>query len=83
MAVVIRLARTGTTNLPRYRVTIADSRKFRDGKFLAQVGWYDPTAKKDGIKLDLPVIDSWIAKGAQPSESVGHLIKRYRVANPQ
>ena len=78
MPVVIRLARTGKTNSPRYRVTVADSRRWRDGKYLDSVGWYNPTLEKDNLKLDLPRIDDWIKKGARPSETVQELIERVK-----
>ena len=82
MAVVIRLSRTGKTNAPRYRVTVADSRRCRDGKYLANVGWYNPRAEKkeDVIKLDMESIQAWIKKGARPSESVAQLIATHSVA---
>ena len=78
--VVIRLARTGKRNSAFYRVTVADSRRFRDGKFLAKVGWYNPRTdeNKARIELDMPQIEEWIKKGAQPSETVAKLIKDYR-----
>ena len=81
--VVIRLARTGKINAAFYRVTVADGRRWRDGKFLAKVGWYNPRSNdaKARIKLDMPVIDAWIKKGAQPSATVAKLIKDYRVTN--
>ena len=80
MAVVIRLSRTGKRNSPLYRVTVADQRRWRDGKFLARVGWYNPRTddSKARIKLDMPVIDEWIKKGAKPSETVLKLLKDYR-----
>src|SRR5437016_5367732 len=83
MSVVIRLSRTGKTNTPLYRVTVADSRRWRDGKFLAKVGWYNPRSneQKSRIKLDLTTIDAWIKKGAQPSETVAKLIKDYRASS--
>ena len=81
MSVVIRLSRTGKTNSPLYRVTVADSRRWRDGKFLERVGWYNPRTNdaKFRIKLNLESIDSWIKKGAQPSETVAKLIKDFRL----
>jgi small subunit ribosomal protein S16 len=82
MAVVIRLSKSGKRNAPLYRVTVADQRRWRDGKFLARVGWYNPrTDEADKrIKLDMPTIDGWIQKGAKPSETVSKLIKDYRKA---
>ena len=81
MSVVIRLSRTGKTNTPLYRVMVADSRRWRDGKYIERVGWYNPCSNeaKSRMKLDLTAIDSWIKKGAQPSETVAKLIKDFRV----
>lgn len=83
MAVVIRLSRSGRKNLPKYRVTVADSRRWRDGKFLARIGWYNPCTDEAGvrIKLDMTQVDDWISKGAQPSETVAKLISDYRKTN--
>jgi small subunit ribosomal protein S16 len=80
MSVVIRLARTGKRNSAMYRVTVADQRRWRDGKYLARVGWYNPRTDeaKARIKLDMPSIEAWIKKGAQPSETVAKLIKDYQ-----
>lgn len=82
--VVIRLSRTGKINSAFYKVAVADKRRWRDGKFLAKVGWYNPRTDdvKQRIHLDMPVIEEWIKKGAQPSETVAKLIKDYRKANP-
>lgn len=77
MAVTIRLSRQGAKKHPFYRVMVADARRWRDGRFLEQVGTYDPS--KD-LALNLTAIDSWMKKGAQPSESVRDLIKRARKA---
>ena len=82
MAVVIRLSRSGKRNSVQYRVTVADQRRWRDGKFLARVGWYNPRTDEASarIKLDLTTIDEWIKKGAQPTETVSKLIKDYRAS---
>lgn len=82
MAVVIRLSRTGKRNSPLYRVTVADQRRWRDGKFLARVGWYNPRTDeaKARINLDLTAVDGWIKKGARPTETVAKLIKDYRTS---
>lgn len=79
MPVVIRLARFGATHEPKYRVTVADSRRWRDGRFIEVVGHYNPSprGKETPLKLDLPKIHSWIQKGAQPTERVRHLIKEF------
>lgn len=77
MAVVIRLARTGSKHAPRYRVTVADSRRYVTGKFLEILGYYNPLAsgKDKKVELDLAKVDSWIKKGAQPTDRVKHVIK--------
>lgn len=82
MAVTIRLSRQGAKKHPFYRVVVADSRRWRDGKFLERVGTYNPGTEPVALKLDLPRIDHWVSQGAQPSETVGQLIKRARKAAP-
>ena len=86
MAVSIRLRREGAKNRPYYKVVVADSRSPRDGKFIELLGTYDP--KKPGFNstLKLDRIDHWIARGAQPSETVRSLIKKTKkqpVAMPE
>jgi small subunit ribosomal protein S16 len=80
--VVIRLARFGKKHDPRYRVTVADSRKYVTGKFIEILGTYIPTprGKEQKITLDMAKVDSWIAKGAQPSDRVAHVIKLAKTA---
>ncbi len=77
MAVVIRLARMGAKHSPKYRVTVADSRRYVTGKFLEVIGTYIPSPKGNDkkVELDLAKVDAWIKKGAQPSERVKHVIK--------
>lgn len=77
MAVVIRLARTGTKNAPKYRITVADSRRYVTSKFLEVLGTYTPTAGSKGgkIEMDLAKAQDWIKKGAQPTDRVKHLMK--------
>jgi small subunit ribosomal protein S16 len=74
VAVHIRLRRTGTTKRPAYRVVVADSRAPRDGRFIEIVGMYDPLTEPPTIKIDRQKVDAWIKKGAQPSNTVKHLI---------
>lgn len=78
MAVVIRLARFGTKHKPKYRVTVADSRRYVTGKFLEILGHYIPQigVQKESIQLDQVKIDEWIKKGALPSDRVKHIIKK-------
>ena len=73
MPVRIRLARGGAKKRPFYRIVVADSRRSRDGKFIDQVGTYNPMLHKDNperVKIDVEKTKDWIAKGAQPSDRV-------------
>lgn len=80
--VVIRLARGGAKKKPFYRLVVADKRMPRDGRFIEQVGIYDPRLKEHAVRVSLDRVDHWIGQGAQPSERVGDLIARYRKAQP-
>ena len=80
MAVHIRLRRTGTTRKPAYRVVVADSRAARDGKFIEVLGHYNPLTNPPTIKIDVEKAQAWIAKGAQPSNTVKNLLARARAA---
>lgn len=82
MSVKIRLARHGAKKRPYYRVVVADSRMPRDGRLIEEVGRYNPLTTPKTITLDLEKIDSWIAKGAQPSNTVSHLIDIARDGKP-
>jgi len=75
----IRLARLGTRKKPFYRVVVSDSRSPRDGRFIENVGHYDPLQNPPLLKVDLERVDHWLSHGAQPSETVGDLIKKARV----
>ena len=77
MAVVIRLARTGTKNAPKYRITVADSRRYVTGKFLEILGTYVPNSGGKGGKIDMNIAKAqeWIKKGAQPTDRVKHIMK--------
>lgn len=74
MAVKIRLARHGAKKRPFYRVVVADGRMPRDGRYIELVGRYNPLTTPKTIDLDLEKVDEWIAKGAQPTNAVSHLI---------
>ena len=76
--VVIRLARFGKKHSPKYRVTVADSRRWLNGKCIEVIGSYNPTAKGEevGFKVDMEKVQSWIAKGAQPSDRVKSLLRK-------
>lgn len=78
LAVKIRLARHGAKKRPFYRVVVADERMPRDGRFIEQVGVYNPLTHPHVIEIDLDKVDAWIAKGAKPSDSVSHLIEIVR-----
>ncbi len=70
------MKRIGTTNTPAYRIVVADSRSPRDGKFIEELGTYQPLKKSDNFTLDLERAEYWLSKGAQPSETVASFIKK-------
>jgi small subunit ribosomal protein S16 len=72
----IRLRRTGSSKKPFYRVVVADSRSWRDGRFVEVLGHYDPRQDPAGVTIDSERANYWIGKGAQPSETVSSLLKR-------
>ena len=82
LAVKIRLARHGAKKRPYYRVVVADGRMPRDGRYIEEVGRYNPLTNPKTIELDLEKVDAWIAKGAQPSSAVSHLIDIVRTGAP-
>ena len=75
MAVKMRLKRMGQKKAPFYRIVVADSRSPRDGKFIEEIGYYDPTREPSVIKFEEEATKKWIATGAQPTETVGKLLK--------
>ena len=81
MSVSIRLSRKGTSNRPYYKIVAVDSRKRRDGRYIEQLGTYDPLQDKSNFNIDLAKADQWIGKGAQPSETVRSLMKKARQAS--
>ena len=76
MAVSIRLRREGAKNRPYYKIVVTDSRSPRDGKFIEIIGTYDPKKTGHNSSLDLDRAQSWIDRGAQPSDTVRSLIKK-------
>ncbi len=80
--VVIRLARGGAKKKPFYRVVVADKRMPRDGRFIEQLGTYDPRLKEHAVRVRLDRVDHWLSQGALPSERVEHIIDVYRKAQP-
>lgn len=79
MAVKIRLRRMGAKKAPFYRIVVADSRYPRDGRFIEEIGTYDPTKEPSVINVDLEKANKWIANGAQPTETVKKLFKEHNV----
>ena len=82
MSVRIRMKRVGTKNTPVYRIVVADSRSPRDGKFIEELGTYQPLKKDNNFVLDLERAKYWVGKGAQPSETVASFIKKASKAAP-
>ncbi len=76
MAVKIRLRRMGAKKAPFYRVVVADSRYPRDGRFIEEIGTYNPMTEPSEIKIDGEKAQKWIANGAQPTDSVKALLKK-------
>ena len=74
--VKIRLARHGSKKRPIYRIVVAKSESPRDGRFIDQIGLYDPTRSPAFVRIDAEKLAAWRAKGAQPSETVRHLIEQ-------
>ena len=76
MAVKIRLRRMGAKKAPFYRVVVADSRFPRDGRFIEEIGYYDPTKEPAVVKIDAEKAKTWIANGAQLTDTVRVLLKK-------
>lgn len=75
MAVKIRLKRMGKKKAPFYRIIVADSRSPRDGRFIEEIGTYDPSAEPSVIKVDEELAKKWLSTGAQPTDTVAKLFK--------
>ena len=80
--VTIRLSRGGAKKAPFYHLTVADSRRSRDGRRIERVGFYNPTARgsEEKLRIDLERIDYWVSQGAQVSDRVQNLVKQAREA---
>jgi len=78
--VAIRLNRKGSKDRPYYKIVAVDSRKRRDGRYIEQVGTYNPMLDGENYTIDLEKVDKWIGNGAQPSETVASIIKKARKA---
>lgn len=76
MAARIRLKRIGTHKKPYYRIVVADSRSPRDGRFIEQLGTYDPLKKSEGVAVDQAKTIDWLKKGAVPSDTVKTLLAK-------
>ena len=76
MAVKMRLRRMGAKKAPFYRVIVADSRSPRDGRFIEEIGYYNPLTNPAEIKIDAEKAKTWLSNGAQPTETVKSLLKK-------
>ena len=79
MAVKIRLRRMGQKKAPFYRVVVADSRSPRDGRFIEEIGYYNPMTNPAEIKIDAEKVKTWLTNGAQPTETVKSLLKKSEI----
>ena len=79
MAVKIRLRRMGQKKAPFYRVVVADSRSPRDGRFIEEIGYYNPMTNPAEIKIDAEKAKTWLKNGAQPTETVKSLLKKSEI----
>ncbi len=79
MAVKIRLKRMGKKKTPFYRVVVADSRAPRDGKFIEEIGYYNPLEEPVIIKIDADRAKTWISNGAKPTDTVKYLLKKENI----
>jgi small subunit ribosomal protein S16 len=76
MAVVLRLSRAGTHKAPFYHVVATDSRAARDGKYIEDVGIFDPTRKPERLEIKKERVEHWLKVGAKPSQTVAKLLRR-------
>ena len=76
MAVKLRLKRMGAKKKPFYRIVAADVRAPRDGRFIEQIGYYDPMTEPNNIKIDVEKAEKWLKSGAQPTDTVRALLKK-------
>ena len=80
MAVKIRLRRMGQKKAPFYRIIVADSRSPRDGRFIAEIGTYDPSTDPSTFNIDEEAAKKWLSNGAQPTETVSRLFKNANIS---
>lgn len=80
--VIVRLARGGAKKRPFFNMVVADSRSTRDGRFIERVGFYNPVAteKQEGLRIQMDRIEYWVSRGAQLSDTVAKLVKRFGAA---
>ncbi len=76
MAVKMRLRRMGAKKAPHYRIVVADSRYPRDGRFIEEIGYYNPMTNPADVKIDAEKAKKWISNGAQPTDTVRDLLKK-------
>lgn len=76
MAVKIRLKRMGAKKAPFYRIVVADSRSPRDGRFIEEIGTYDPSQQPSEVKIDADKAKQWLQNGAQPTDTVRAMLKK-------
>jgi len=76
VAVKIRLKRMGAKKTPHYRVVVADSRSPRDGRFIEEIGYYNPLSDPAEVKIDVEKAQAWLKRGAQPTDTVRALLKK-------
>lgn len=81
MAVKIRLKRVGAKKQPFYRVVVADSRSPRDGRFIEEIGYYNPTTNPTTFFVNTEKVEHWISKGAKPSDRVKFLLEKNSTGN--
>lgn len=79
MAVKIRMKRLGAKKSPFYRIVVADSRRARNGRFIEEIGFYNPISEPRMFRVDADKVKTWISNGAQPSDTVKRLFREYGV----
>ena len=79
MAVKIRLRRMGAKKQPFYRIVVADSRYPRDGRFIEEIGYYNPLTEPADVKVDAEKVEKWLQNGAQPTDTVKALFKKNNI----
>ena len=78
--VKVRLSRAGAKKRPYYHIVVSDKEKARDGRFIEQIGTYDPSRPIEDARVDYPRLDYWVGVGAQVSDRVAHVVKEHRKA---